>query len=157
VGTAAVERPTIVPYIVPPRAADDPWLNRFMMHRIPNARRVSMTIPLRTVLVLLVLLAAAPPGDVHADGLLQALQTQSRPLRGEADLDPLIDAAGAAGVVLLGEASHGTHEFYVWRDRLTRRLITELGFDFIAIEGDWASLLPLDRYVRHHPDAPASR
>ena len=61
----------------------------------------------------------------------------ARPLAGDADLDPLLDRIGGARVVMIGEASHGTHEFYRWRDALTRRLITEHGFDFVAVEGDW--------------------
>jgi erythromycin esterase-like protein len=111
------------------------------------------------VLAILVLLCAwcgAPLGDALGDQLLHSLRTLSRPLVEAADLDPLLASAGDARLVLLGEASHGTHEFYLWRDRLSRRLIEEHGFSFIAIEGDWSSLLPLDRYVRHHPGAASS-
>ena len=108
------------------------------------------------VLVLLCAWGGAPRADPPDGELLQALGALSRPLVEAADLDPLVDAAADARLVLLGEASHGTHEFYVWRDRLSRRLIEEHGFSFIAIEGDWSSLLPLDRYVRHRPGAPAS-
>jgi erythromycin esterase-like protein len=61
----------------------------------------------------------------------------ARPLRDAGDLDILVDRAVGARVVMVGEASHGTHEFYVWRDALTRRLIDELGFSFVAVEGDW--------------------
>jgi erythromycin esterase-like protein len=61
----------------------------------------------------------------------------ARPLRDAGDLDILVDRAAGARVVMVGEASHGTHEFYVWRDALTRRLIEELGFSFVAVEGDW--------------------
>ena len=116
--------------------------------------RVSMSLPLRPVLVLvlLALLAGVAHGQARAAPLLQALRTLAEPLRSAADLEPLLGGVGGAGVVLLGEASHGTHEFYAWRDRLSRRLVAERGFDFVAIEGDWASLVPLDRYVRHHPD-----
>lgn len=55
------------------------------------------------------------------------------------DYDPLIALVhdSEARIVLLGEASHGTHEFYRERARITTRLITELGFSFVAIEGDW--------------------
>lgn len=51
--------------------------------------------------------------------------------------DALIDRIGAARIVMLGEASHGTHEYYVLREQLTRRLIAERGFSFVAVEGDW--------------------
>lgn len=59
------------------------------------------------------------------------------PLSSAADLDPLLTAIGDARVVLLGEASHGTSEYYTWRAALSKRLIQEKGFNFIAVEGDW--------------------
>ena len=79
----------------------------------------------------------------------------ARPLAGDADLDPLLDRIGGARVVMIGEASHGTHEFYRWRDLLTRRLITEHGFDFVAVEGDWPDCDRVDRSVRPRPGATA--
>lgn len=117
-----------------------------------------MTIPAKPLLLLVLFLATlgVAPVGVAADDLLQSLRTAARPLRQPEDLTPVVAAVGDARLVLLGEASHGTHEFYAWRDRLSRRLIDETGFSFIAIEGDWVSLLPLDRYVRHRPGAPAS-
>jgi len=72
------------------------------------------------------------------------------------DLDAIIEAAGDRKLALLGEASHGTHEYYAWRDSISRRLITEKGFSFIAVEGDWASLYELNRYVKNMPGAAAS-
>jgi erythromycin esterase-like protein len=77
------------------------------------------------------------------------------PLGGLADLDPLLERAAGARVVLLGEASHGTHEFYRWRARLTRRLIEELGFSFVAVEGDWPDCARVDRAVRGLEGVPA--
>jgi erythromycin esterase len=71
------------------------------------------------------------------------------------DLDALADRAGPARVVLLGEASHGTHEFYTWRAALTRRLIEEQGFSFVAVEGDWPDCARVDRSVRRLPGEPA--
>ncbi|MET1060201.1 MAG: hypothetical protein ABWX84_11410, partial [Nocardioides sp.] len=62
-------------------------------------------------------------------------------LRDQADLDPVLDRIGPARVVWIGEASHGTHEFYERRDLLTRRLIEEKGFDFVGVEGRLAGLL----------------
>jgi erythromycin esterase-like protein len=61
---------------------------------------------------------------------------------------PLIDAIGDARVVLLGEATHGTHEFYRERAFITRRLIAERGFNAVAIEGDWPDTYRINRYVR---------
>src|SRR6266581_39082 len=63
-------------------------------------------------------------------------------------LDPLIDLAGDASFVLLGEASHGTHEFYSTRADITRRLIREKGFQAVAVEADWPDAYRVDRYVR---------
>ncbi|HET7501027.1 MAG TPA: erythromycin esterase family protein [Kofleriaceae bacterium] len=75
-----------------------------------------------------------------------------RPIRGEQDLDQLLDLIGTARIVLIGEASHGTHEFYDLRASLTRKLITYHGFDAVAIEGDWPDALRVDRYVRRQGD-----
>jgi erythromycin esterase len=77
-----------------------------------------------------------------------------RPLIDPGDLDVLLDRAGDARVVMLGEASHGTHEFYAWRAALTRRLIEERGFSFVAVEGDWPDCARVDRSVRCAADAP---
>lgn len=76
------------------------------------------------------------------------------PLTDAGDLDVLLDRVGDARVVMLGEASHGTHEFYRWRAALTRRLITEKGFSFVAVEGDWPDCERVDRAVRCALDAP---
>lgn len=65
------------------------------------------------------------------------------------DLGPLLDRIGDARVVLLGEATHGTSEFYRMRERISRELITRKGFRFVAIEGDWPDVTRLDHYVRH--------
>ncbi|MFI5493862.1 erythromycin esterase family protein [Actinoplanes sp. NPDC051859] len=70
------------------------------------------------------------------------------------DLDVLVDRAAGARVVMLGEASHGTHEYYAWRAALTRRLIEEQGFSFVAVEGDWPDCERVDRSVRAAPGAP---
>lgn len=72
-----------------------------------------------------------------------------------ADLDPLLERIGDSRYVLLGEASHGTHEFYTWRTAITRRLIEEKGFNFIAVEGDWPDCFRINQYIKGHPDAPS--
>jgi protein-L-isoaspartate(D-aspartate) O-methyltransferase len=66
-----------------------------------------------------------------------------------AALDPLLERIGNARIVLLGEASHGTSEFYRMRDRISRELILKKGFHFVAIEGDWPDAARIDHYVRH--------
>ncbi len=72
-----------------------------------------------------------------------------------ADLEPLLDRIGDARVVLLGEASHGTNEFYLMRERISRELISKKGFSFIAIEGDWPDAARIDHYVRHFEYQPS--
>ena len=79
----------------------------------------------------------------------QNFEQKAIPLKGDASLDQLINAAADKQLVLLGEASHGTHEYYVWRDKISRRLIAEQGFNFIAVEGDFASLYHLNNYVKN--------
>jgi erythromycin esterase len=69
-------------------------------------------------------------------------------LRSSKDLDPLLKKIADAKFVLLGEASHGTHEYYTWRTALTKRLIVEKGFSFIGVEGDWPDCYQINRYVK---------
>jgi protein-L-isoaspartate(D-aspartate) O-methyltransferase len=72
-----------------------------------------------------------------------------------ANLEPLLERIGDARVVLLGEASHGTSEFYQMRERITRELITKKGFNFVGIEGDWPDAARIDHYVRHFDYPPS--
>jgi len=69
-----------------------------------------------------------------------------------ADLAPLLRRIGDAKVVLIGEATHGTSEFYRMRARITRELIEHHGFRCVAAEADWPDAARIDRYVRHRPD-----
>jgi erythromycin esterase-like protein len=85
--------------------------------------------------------------------LLDEVGSLSRPLNGAEDLDPLLDRVGDSRIVLLGEASHGTADYYDWRDRITRRLIQEKGFSFIAVEGDWPACLRASRFAEGSPDS----
>lgn len=85
--------------------------------------------------------------------LLDEVGSLSRPLQNWDDLDPLLDRIGDSRVVLLGEASHGTAEYYDWRDRITRRLIAEKGFSFIAVEGDWPACLRASRFAQGSSDS----
>ncbi|MDD2197312.1 MAG: erythromycin esterase family protein [Bacteroidales bacterium] len=79
----------------------------------------------------------------------QNIEQKVIPLEGDASLDRLILAAADKGLVLMGEASHGTHEYYLWRDKISQRLIAEQNFNFIVVEGDFASLYHLNRYVKN--------
>lgn len=81
--------------------------------------------------------------------LVRLVRAAARPLRGErGDWDALLHRVGDARLVLLGEASHGTHDFYAIRADITRRLIAEKGFTAVAVEADWPDAHRVDRYVR---------
>ena len=78
-----------------------------------------------------------------------ALRSAAHPLVGSRDdFDPLIQLIGEAHLVLIGEASHGTHEFYRIRGEITKRLIRECGFRAIAAEADWPDAYRVNRFVR---------
>jgi len=91
-------------------------------------------------------------GTLSTDAITQA----ALPLESPGDLDPLVDVIGDARFVLLGEASHGTSEFYTWRTELSKRLIAAHGFSFIGVEGDWPDCYRVNRYLRHLPDSGTS-
>jgi erythromycin esterase-like protein/predicted phosphoribosyltransferase len=81
--------------------------------------------------------------------LIEALRAAAYPLAGGArDYDPLMERIGEARFALLGEASHGTHEFYQERAEITKRLIEERGFAAVAVEADWPDAYRVNRYVR---------
>jgi erythromycin esterase-like protein len=69
------------------------------------------------------------------------------------EYDPLLTAIGDARLVLIGEASHGTHDFYRERARITRRLIEEKGFAAVAVEGDWPDAYRVHRFVASHQES----
>jgi protein-L-isoaspartate(D-aspartate) O-methyltransferase len=71
------------------------------------------------------------------------------------NLEPLLRRIGDARVVLIGEATHGTSEFYRMRERISRELIEKKGFSFVAIEGDWPDAARIDHYVRHRKVPPS--
>jgi erythromycin esterase-like protein len=78
-----------------------------------------------------------------------ALAAAARPLSGgPGDYDALLNLVGDARFVLIGEATHGTHEFYEERARITQRLIREKGFTAVAVEADWPDAYRVNRYVR---------
>ena len=79
----------------------------------------------------------------------ELIRAIARPLTGDPrDYDRLLELIGDARIVLLGEASHGTHEFYSERATISERLIVEKGFSVLAIEADWPDAARVHRYVR---------
>jgi erythromycin esterase-like protein len=90
---------------------------------------------------------SVPVGEVP-----EAIARIARPLEDDDDLDRLVDLVAHERLVLLGESTHGTHEFYSIRAQLTRRLIEHHDFSAVAIEGDWPDAARVDRYVRLRGD-----
>jgi erythromycin esterase-like protein len=80
---------------------------------------------------------------------IELVRRAAHPLTGSVrDYDPLFELIGEARFVLLGEATHGTHEFYRERARITQRLIEEKGFDAVVLEADWPDTYRVNEYVR---------
>jgi erythromycin esterase-like protein len=79
---------------------------------------------------------------------IEAVRRSALPLTEDDDHAALLDLIGDAHFVLLGEASHGTHEFYRERARITQHLIAQKGFNAVAIEGDWPDAYRVNRFVR---------
>jgi erythromycin esterase-like protein len=75
------------------------------------------------------------------------------PYTNDAELEPMIAAAARSQFVLIGEASHGTHEFYATRALITKELISKHGFSAVCIEGDWPDAYRVNEYVRGRGDA----
>jgi erythromycin esterase-like protein len=84
--------------------------------------------------------------------LHDAIQTAFTPVSDAGDAADIVEFIGDAAVALLGEASHGTHEFYANRACITRRLIVERGFRAVVVEADWPDAYRVNRYVRHESD-----
>lgn len=78
----------------------------------------------------------------------EAVEHYAQAFHSVEDLTPILEAVGEAKIVLLGEATHGTSEFYTLRADLTKRLIQEKGFSLIAVEGDWPSAQHVNSYIR---------
>ena len=104
----------------------------------PLRRKLQVVRPSEQALSRIIASAAEPFGSIET-----------------ADLKPLLTRIGDARVVLIGEASHGTSEFYRMRDKISRALIETKGFNFVAIEGDWPDAARIDHYVRHREYRPS--
>jgi protein-L-isoaspartate(D-aspartate) O-methyltransferase len=99
----------------------------------------------------------APRPRPSDDDVVSAIGAACEPFDSirSANLEPLLERIGEAKIVLLGEASHGTSEFYRMRERISQELIARKGFRFVAIEGDWPDAARLDHYVRHFEYPPS--
>jgi protein-L-isoaspartate(D-aspartate) O-methyltransferase len=93
------------------------------------------------------------PAKASSDSAVrQLIRETAEPIRdiASADVGALLERVGSARVVLLGEATHGTSEFYRMRARITQALIQSKGFDFVAVEADWPDAARVDDYVLGH-------
>lgn len=81
--------------------------------------------------------------------LIELISRRAQPFTGEAELKLLADASKKAKIVLLGEASHGTSEYYTVRAAFSKKMIQEHDFRFIAVEGDWPSCYEVNRFIKH--------
>ena len=118
------------------------------MHRV-----LQRFIPLGAVLAVACATASEPPAVRTA--VVEAIRQHARPVANDpGDYDDLLELIGDNQFVLLGDATHGTSEFYRERARITRRLIVEKGFTVVAIEADWPDAYDLNEFV--HGRGPAS-
>ena len=83
-------------------------------------------------------------------GITNHIRAHSYKLTGKDSIPPLLERIGDARIVMLGEASHGTHEYYTWRMHISQQLIREKGFNFIAVEGDWPDCYCVNRYIKNY-------
>lgn len=89
----------------------------------------------------------------HEQEIVNAIRRSAHPLTGNTeDFDPLLKAVGDSRFVLIGEASHGTHEFYRVRAQITKRLIAEKGFNAVAVEADWPDAYRVNQFVKFEGD-----
>lgn len=96
------------------------------------------------------------PGLSGANEIESIISDHAMPFEEVADFQPLLHEISEQRLVLMGESSHGTSEFYRLRAMLSKQLIKEKGFNFIAVEGDWPAFSRVNAYVKHKPDAPDS-
>ncbi|RKD25939.1 hypothetical protein BEP19_03155 [Ammoniphilus oxalaticus] len=81
---------------------------------------------------------------------IDEIKKRAKPLHTNDDLDAIVEAIGDTRIVLLGEATHGTAEFYNLRTELTKKLITEKGFTTLSISGNWVPFYEVTRYIKGH-------
>jgi erythromycin esterase len=87
----------------------------------------------------------------------QIIEKYAIPLKDQKDLAPVIEKLSSTRIVMLGESSHGTQEFYEWRRLISQELIEKHGFNFIAVEGDWPPCAELNRYIHSDAEAQSAR
>ncbi|MBC7691571.1 MAG: erythromycin esterase family protein [Methylotenera sp.] len=94
---------------------------------------------------------SSPLPEEKAESMVHEISQRSHPVGAVKDLGPLIERLSQSNIVMLGEASHGTHEFYEWRRLISEWLVVKHGFKAIAVEGDWPACRQVDDYVQNSP------
>lgn len=102
----------------------------------------------RTMLLLTFLFIVSFHCKKNTTADVTSINLPSHTLKDEKDLDVILNQIGNARIVLLGEASHGTAEYYEWRAAISKRLIQEKGFDMIAVEGEWADSYRVNQFIK---------
>lgn len=110
----------------------------------------------RFITVITLMLLIFNVESAHSQQLGEVLERHAIPFDGESDIVSVIDHIGDERLILMGEASHGTSEFYKKRAILSKELIRERGIDFIAVEGDWASFSRINEFVKHKEGGPTA-
>ena len=87
------------------------------------------------------------------ESIIENLREHKNEFKEKEDLKALINSIKDKKIVMLGEASHGTHEYYNWRAKISKILMEEHGFDFVAVEGDWPPCYELNRHIKNYDDA----
>ncbi|MDG5800004.1 erythromycin esterase family protein [Marinilabiliaceae bacterium ANBcel2] len=98
--------------------------------------------------VIIFLVSCSGDSQNKGQDLNSWFKANSTPFETVEDLSEITSRASNRSMVLLGEASHGTHEYYKWRAKLSKYLISQKQFNFIVVEGDWASIYRLNKYVK---------
>jgi erythromycin esterase len=80
--------------------------------------------------------------------LIERIREDAIRINQDDDMKDIIEAVGDSKIVLLGEATHGTSEFYTMRAAISKQLIEQKGFNLVAVEGDWPSCYEVNRYVK---------
>lgn len=104
---------------------------------------------MKKILVFLFLLSLSPV-------VSQNFWEKGISLEQNSDLEKLVARLEGKKLILIGESSHGNHEFYQWRSEITRQAVKNFDINFIAVEGDFVSLYPLNLYVKNKEGSPAS-
>ncbi len=118
---------------------------------LDNHKSRIFQITLGGIVALILLVIAITFGGDSSSLNLETISIENIPTTSldESGLQSLLNKAIGADYVLLGESSHGTHEYYYWRKIITQELVQHHGYSYVVVEGDWASLCRVNQYVKH--------